>query len=132
VWRPAFDPGVYTVSVTAFVDDPSFQTSSVSALSIPPAPRPAEVAADRLFSSLSKVRKHEPDRVDLALWVQQDEKAQAEQLRAALDAQLFASSDEPGTGAWGLAAFGGFAALKAKPEEGDKNEETRKPQPPSK
>jgi hypothetical protein len=123
---PAYEPEVYTVSVAAFADDPSYHTSNVSAMSVPT--RPPEVPADQVFSDLSRQRRAaKPDEVDLALWVATPGQDQTARMRAALDEQVFASSDEPGTGAWGLAVMGGFAALRAKPENPDEEDNTRPP-----
>ncbi len=110
---PWYQPEIYTVSVSAFMDDPSFLTHSASATPPPSPPRPEELPSDRLFSRLSQQQQESAiDDVDLSLWIIEPPQDQAERLRAALDAQVFASADEPGSGAWGLSVFGTEAALR--------------------
>ncbi len=112
---PWYQPEIYTVSVSAFVDDPSFHSSNVSGLSLPDNLRPVEMPADRFFFDLSNRQQETSadEEVDLALWVLEQPQEQSVQMRAAVDAEVFASSDEPGTGAWGLTFLGSAAALKA-------------------
>jgi hypothetical protein len=115
--------------VTSFVDDPAFHTRSDSGLTLPAAARPVEIPADRVFSSLGR-RQRQADKVDLALWVIEPSQEQADQLRAAMDAELFAASDGPGTGAWGLAVLGGAGALKSASSRRDDEEDAKRPRPP--
>ena len=117
--------------MTAFVDDPSFHTSTIGSLTFPGPSRPVGVPADQVFSNL--LPQQQPtgtDEVELALWVVEPPQDQAAQVRAAVDQAVFASSDGPGTAAWGLAAFGGFAALRGTLEERDE-EENHRSEPPA-
>jgi Meckel syndrome type 1 protein len=109
-----FEPKVITVNVTDAAADWSAY--------LPPVMRqPQASPSDQLFSHFQKA---EPgSALDPSLWLPAPTADEAAKVRERIDQDLFVA-EEPGTGAWGLTALGGFAALhgrKPKPESDDKS-----------